>query len=232
MGIIITLIILAALGAIGFLLYNKLFLETKNVERAFDTFVIKESFKWLSSADQQFNQTRHFLASSTMDLSGYSIDIRQMIVRDYSKYKIFLCDISSGTAAGTNRMMNNKTSLYLMKKLSAREKIFVKKHGQGMREEDAAMIKGARLIAGGLNRQFGSLYSVTGVISGNKSKIFTEDVQKLILNSQTDYPFSNSAGGTEIYFNENGFSITSTRTYDEKEFKDLIKLGCEIGNLI
>lgn len=232
MGIIIVLIILAALGAIGFLLYKKLFLETKNVERAFDTLVIKEGYKWLNSADQKFNQVRHFLASSTVDLSGYSIDIGQMIFRDYSKYKIFLCDISTGTVAGANRLTNNKVSLCLMKRLSAREKIFIKRHEQGMGKEGVAMIKGARLITAGLNGQFGSLYAVKGVVSGDKSKILTEDVQKLILNSQTDYPFSNSTEEAEVCFDANGFSITGTRTYDEKDLQDLVKLGCEIGNMV
>jgi len=232
MGIIIALIILAALGAIGFLVYKKLFLETKDVERAFDTLVIKEGYKWLNSADEKFNNVRHFLASSTIELSGYSIDIRQMIFRDYGKYKIFLCDMSVGTAAGSNRLTNNKTSLCLLKKLSANEKLFIKRHEQGMGKESTALIKGARLITGGINRQFGSLYAVKGVIKGDKSRILTEDIQKMILNGQTNYPFTNPAGDAEVYFDVNGFSITGTRTFDEKDLQDLLKLGNEIGNAV
>lgn len=227
---ILIIIFLAAVCFAGYLIHKTNILATKKIEQSFDVFIEKAGFKRINSADEQFNKIRHSIADSTLDLSGYSVDVRQMIYRDFNKFKIYISDISLGAVkGGGKRITSNRTNLYLVKQSNSKERVEIHRHTMESESDSRVLVTGAKFITEGLIPEFSNIFTVKGVSLQKPSLILNEKVQRAILKFQDKYPLNAEADVGRIYIDGYGISILGERTSEEADLKTLVNLAREIA---
>ncbi|MCE1247603.1 MAG: hypothetical protein LWY06_13245 [Firmicutes bacterium] len=229
MTIVYVIIFLAALAVMGFFIYKNMFLEKNKVEKTFDAFIINAGFKWLNSADSNFLKVKHVLADATMDLSGYSIEILQMISRDFGKFRMYVCDITQGSAKGQARLSVNKTCLYVERKYESKDRLEIYRHLPNIDSGHQVLITGADTISAGIVPTFGGIFTVKGILVDKTNPMLPEAAQKAILSYQNKYPMNSAAGESRIYIDGNGIAIFGIRAWEEDNLKTLVNLAREIA---
>lgn len=233
MGIVYFLIFLIAAAVVGLFVYKRFVRDTKLVEAAFDTFIIKDGFKWKNSADQDFPTLRHRISSSTLDAFGQAVEIKQMIYRDFGRFTIYLSDISVANPKVAEKMGANvglnKINLYVNKEIRTDETLEIHRHQTSVNIDEVTKEHGTHAITGGLIPKFGSMFTVYGLNVKEKSLLLNEDLQNIIMVHQNHYPLTGDWKECRIYLDKAGIFITGVRNWNNEDLKHLFELGKDMA---